>query len=136
MPVCLQRRRESSSVLWQMRRQLLLELVAILPHSCSAHLPLEGAIKEESFSEYTGLREEYVVKASALLRLYCALVGIASLRLVVRAAQVCSALPPDTLSGSRCTSASRCPPAPAHAAGGPAGHVVRAVIVVVMMLPE
>lgn len=65
-----------------MRRQLLLELVAILPHSCSAQLPMEGGMKEESFSEYSGLREEYVVKASALLRLYCALVGIASLRLV------------------------------------------------------
>lgn len=71
-----------------MRRQLLLELVAILPHSCSAQLPMDGGIKEENFSEYSGLREEYVVKASALLRLYCALVGIASLRLVFQDALV------------------------------------------------
>lgn len=66
-----------------MRRQLLLELVAILPHSCGAQLPMDGGIKEE----YSGLREEYVVKASALLRLYCALVGIASLRLVLQDAR-------------------------------------------------
>lgn len=80
---CFQRKRESSSVLWQMRRQLLLELVAILPHS-SVHLPIDGDMKEEPFSGYSGLREEHVVKASALLRLYCALVGIASLRLVTK----------------------------------------------------
>lgn len=136
MSVCLQRRRESSSVLWQMRRQLLLELVAILPHSCSTHLPMESGMKEESFSEYSGLREEYVVKASALLRLYCALVGIASLRLVVHDAQVCTAFPSDTLTGSRCTLASWSPPAPSNAAVGLTGRVACAVIVVIIMLPE
>lgn len=71
-------------MLWQMRRQLLLELVAILPHSSSTHLPIDGDMKAEPFSGYSGLREEHVVKASALLRLYCALVGIASLRLVTK----------------------------------------------------
>jgi len=29
---------------------------------------------------YSGLKEEHVVKASALLRLYCALMGIAGLK--------------------------------------------------------
>lgn len=74
-----QRKRESSSVLWQMRRQLLLELVAILPRSRSTHVPNNGDM-EEGGSGYSGLREEHVVKASALLRLYCALMGIAGLR--------------------------------------------------------
>lgn len=73
-----QRKRESSSVLWQMRRQLLLELVAILPRSRSTHVPNDGDM--EGGSGYSGLREEHVVKASALLRLYCALMGIAGLR--------------------------------------------------------
>lgn len=73
-----QRKRESSSVLWQMRRQLLLELVAILPRSRSTHVPNDGDM--EGSSGYSGLREEHVVKASALLRLYCALMGIAGLR--------------------------------------------------------
>lgn len=77
-----QRKRESSSVLWQMRRQLLLELVAILPRSRSTHVPNDGDMEEEGGSGYSGLREEHVVKASALLRLYCALMGIAGLRLV------------------------------------------------------
>lgn len=76
---CWQRKRESSSVLWQMRRQLLLELVAILPRSRSTHVPNDGNMEEVS-SGYSGLREEHVVKASALLRLYCALMGIAVLR--------------------------------------------------------
>lgn len=75
-----QRKRESSSVLWQMRRQLLLELVAILPRSRSTHVPNDGDM--EGGSGYSGLREEHVVKASALLRLYCALMGIAGLRYV------------------------------------------------------
>ncbi|GLD47162.1 integrator complex subunit 2 isoform X1, partial [Lates japonicus] len=74
-----QRKRESSSVLWQMRRQLLLELVAILPRSRSTHVPNDGDMEEEGSSGYSGLREEHVVKASALLRLYCALMGIAGL---------------------------------------------------------
>ncbi|XP_075875995.1 integrator complex subunit 2 [Nelusetta ayraudi] len=107
-----QRRRESSSVLWQMRRQLLLELVAILPHSCSTHLPMESGMKEESFSEYSGLREEYVVKASALLRLYCALVGIASLRPTDEEAeqllQLMTSRPPATPAGVRFVSLSFC----------------------------
>lgn len=77
---CCQRKRECSSVLWQMRRQLLLELVAILPRSRSTHVPNDGDMKEEGSSGYSGLREEHVVKASALLRLYCALMGIAGLR--------------------------------------------------------
>lgn len=75
-----QRKRESSSVLWQMRRQLLLELVAILPRSRSTHEPNDSVEDAESSSGYSGLREEHVVKASALLRLYCALMGIAGLR--------------------------------------------------------
>ena len=75
-----QRKRESSSVLWQMRRQLLLELVAILPRSRSTHVPNDSESDAESSSGYSGLREEHVVKASALLRLYCALMGIAGLR--------------------------------------------------------
>uniref|UniRef100_A0A6Q2YNK7 Integrator complex subunit 2 n=1 Tax=Esox lucius TaxID=8010 RepID=A0A6Q2YNK7_ESOLU len=74
-----QRKRESSSVLWQMRRQLLLELVAILPRSRSTHEPNDSVQDAESSSGYSGLREEHVVKASALLRLYCALMGIAGL---------------------------------------------------------
>lgn len=75
-----QRKRESSSVLWQMRRQLLLELVAILPRSRSTHVPNDQGMEEDTSSGYSGLREEHVVKASALLRLYCALMGIAGLR--------------------------------------------------------
>lgn len=78
--VSLQRKRESSSVLWQMRRQLLLELVAILPRSRSTHVPNDSDMDSDSSSGYSGLREEHVVKASALLRLYCALMGIAGLR--------------------------------------------------------
>lgn len=63
-----------------MRRQLLLELVAILPRSRSTHMPNDGDMEEAGGSGYSGLREEHVVKASALLRLYCALMGIAGLR--------------------------------------------------------
>ena len=81
-----QRKRESSSVLWQMRRQLLLELVAILPRSRSTHVPNDSEGDSArgrgggGARGYSGLREEHVVKASALLRLYCALMGIAGLR--------------------------------------------------------
>lgn len=67
-------------MLWQMRRQLLLELVAILPRSRSTHVPNDSDMETDSGSGYSGLREEHVVKASALLRLYCALMGIAGLR--------------------------------------------------------
>lgn len=35
---------------------------------------------EPNVSVYSGLKEEHVVKASALLRLYCALMGIAGLK--------------------------------------------------------
>lgn len=63
-----------------MRRQLLLELVAILPRSRSTHVPNDGDMEEAGASGYSGLREEHVVKASALLRLYCALMGIAGLK--------------------------------------------------------
>lgn len=63
-----------------MRRQLLLELVAILPRSRGTHMPNESNMEAEGGMGYSGLREERVVKASALLRLYCALMGIAGLR--------------------------------------------------------
>ncbi|KAG7259093.1 hypothetical protein CRUP_000408, partial [Coryphaenoides rupestris] len=63
-----QRKREGSSVLWQMRRQLLLELVAILPRSRSARLPEQpggGASRdEEPGPGYSGLREEHVLMTS------------------------------------------------------------------------
>lgn len=78
----LQRKREtSSSVLWQMRRQLLLELTGILPTVRSTRIVDEAdAETEPHVSVYSGLKEEHVVKASALLRLYCALMGIAGLK--------------------------------------------------------
>lgn len=78
----LQRKREtSSSVLWQMRRQLLLELTGILPTVRSTRVADEAdAETEPHVSVYSGLKEEHVVKASALLRLYCALMGIAGLK--------------------------------------------------------
>lgn len=78
----LQRKREtSSSVLWQMRRQLLLELMGILPTVRSARIVEEADVEmEPNVSVYSGLKEEHVVKASALLRLYCALMGIAGLK--------------------------------------------------------
>ncbi|KAL0182658.1 hypothetical protein M9458_022033, partial [Cirrhinus mrigala] len=41
--------------------------------------PFTHDMDSESSSGYSGLREEHVVKASALLRLYCALMGIAGL---------------------------------------------------------
>lgn len=39
-----------------------------------------GGSSSRGAGDYSGLREEHVVKASALLRLYCALMGIAGLR--------------------------------------------------------
>ncbi|KAM8899406.1 integrator complex subunit 2 isoform 1-T1 [Spinachia spinachia] len=106
-----QRKRESSSVLWQMRRQLLLELVAILPRSRSTHVPNDGNMEEVS-SGYSGLREEHVVKASALLRLYCALMGIAGLRPTDEEAeqllQLMTSRPPATPAGVRFVSLSFC----------------------------
>uniref|UniRef100_A0A8C8A1N0 Integrator complex subunit 2 n=1 Tax=Oryzias sinensis TaxID=183150 RepID=A0A8C8A1N0_9TELE len=107
-----QRKRESSSVLWQMRRQLLLELVAILPRSRSTRLPNDGGMEDEAASGYSGLREEHVVKASALLRLYCALVGIAGLRPTDEEAeqllQLMTSRPPATPAGVRFVSLSFC----------------------------
>ncbi|XP_067113721.1 integrator complex subunit 2 isoform X1 [Osmerus mordax] len=107
-----QRKRESSSVLWQMRRQLLLELVAILPRSRSTHVPNDSESDAESSSGYSGLREEHVVKASALLRLYCALMGIAGLRPTDEEAeqllQLMTSRPPATPAGVRFVSLSFC----------------------------
>uniref|UniRef100_A0A672GUQ4 Integrator complex subunit 2 n=1 Tax=Salarias fasciatus TaxID=181472 RepID=A0A672GUQ4_SALFA len=107
-----QRKRESSSVLWQMRRQLLLELVAILPRSRSTHVPNDGDPEEGGGSGYSGLREEHVVKASALLRLYCALMGIAGLRPTDEEAeqllQLMTSRPPATPAGVRFVSLSFC----------------------------
>ncbi|KAF3841251.1 hypothetical protein F7725_007113 [Dissostichus mawsoni] len=107
-----QRKRESSSVLWQMRRQLLLELVAILPRSRSTHVPNNSGMEEEPGSGYSGLREEHVVKASALLRLYCALMGIAGLRPTDEEAeqllQLMTSRPPATPAGVRFVSLSFC----------------------------
>lgn len=109
-----QRKRESSSVLWQMRRQLLLELVAILPRSRSTHVPNDTELgsEMERSSGYSGLREEHVVKASALLRLYCALMGIAGLRPTDEEAeqllQLMTSRPPATAAGVRFVSLSFC----------------------------
>ncbi|XP_056593232.1 integrator complex subunit 2 [Triplophysa dalaica] len=107
-----QRKRESSSVLWQMRRQLLLELVAILPRSRSTHVPNDSDMESDSGSGYSGLREEHVVKASALLRLYCALMGIAGLRPTDEEAeqllQLMTSRPPATPAGVRFVSLSFC----------------------------
>ncbi|XP_061754185.1 integrator complex subunit 2 [Nerophis ophidion] len=107
-----QRKRESSSVLWQMRRQLLLELVAILPRSRSTHVANDGDMDEEGGSGYSGLREEHVVKAGALLRLYCALMGIAGLRPTDEEAeqllQLMTSRPPATPAGVRFVSLSFC----------------------------
>uniref|UniRef100_A0A8C4SC60 Integrator complex subunit 2 n=2 Tax=Erpetoichthys calabaricus TaxID=27687 RepID=A0A8C4SC60_ERPCA len=108
-----QRKKESSSVLWQMRRQLLLELVAILPRSRSTHVPNDNEVDtEQPPSGYSGLREERVVKASALLRLYCALMGIAGLRPTDEEAeqllQLMTSRPPATPAGVRFVSLSFC----------------------------
>uniref|UniRef100_A0A671LB17 Integrator complex subunit 2-like n=1 Tax=Sinocyclocheilus anshuiensis TaxID=1608454 RepID=A0A671LB17_9TELE len=108
----VRRNNKSSSVLWQMRRQLLLELVAILPRSRSTHVPNDTDMDSESSSGYSGLREEHVVKASALLRLYCALMGIAGLRPTDEEAeqllQLMTSRPPATPAGVRFVSLSFC----------------------------
>ncbi|KAI5099789.1 integrator complex subunit 2 [Silurus meridionalis] len=109
-----QRKSQSSSVLWQMRRQLLLELVAILPCSHSACVPNDTRLSPETEgnSAYSSLREEHVVKASSLLRLYCALMGIAGLRPTDEEAeqllQLMTSRPPATPAGVRFVSLSFC----------------------------
>ncbi|KAG8122637.1 hypothetical protein E2320_018122 [Naja naja] len=109
-----QRKRESiSSVLWQMRRQLLLELMEILPTVRSLHIPEEAEPDmEPNISVYSGLKEEHVVKASALLRLYCALMGIAGLKPTDEEAeqllQLMTSRPPATPAGVRFVSLSFC----------------------------
>uniref|UniRef100_A0A8D0CEV5 Integrator complex subunit 2 n=1 Tax=Scleropages formosus TaxID=113540 RepID=A0A8D0CEV5_SCLFO len=107
-----QRKRESSSVLWQMRRQLLLELVGILPRSRSTHVPNDSEGDVSAGTICSGLREEHVVKASALLRLYCALMGIAGLRPTDEEAeqllQLMTSRPPATPAGVRFVSLSFC----------------------------
>ncbi|ETE61354.1 Integrator complex subunit 2, partial [Ophiophagus hannah] len=108
------RKRESiSSVLWQMRRQLLLELMEILPTVRSLHIPEEAEPDmEPNISVYSGLKEEHVVKASALLRLYCALMGIAGLKPTDEEAeqllQLMTSRPPATPAGVRFVSLSFC----------------------------
>uniref|UniRef100_A0A4W3JCT6 Integrator complex subunit 2 n=1 Tax=Callorhinchus milii TaxID=7868 RepID=A0A4W3JCT6_CALMI len=110
-----QRKREmSSSVLWQMRRQLLLELMAILPTVSSGRLGEDTADTdmEPNISVYSALKEENVVKASALLRLYCALMGIAGLKPTDEEAeqllQLMTSRPPATPAGVRFVSLSFC----------------------------
>ncbi|XP_029467424.1 integrator complex subunit 2 isoform X1 [Rhinatrema bivittatum] len=109
-----QRKKESSSsVLWQMRRQLLLELMDILPRVRSTHVVEEAnADMEPSVAVYSGLKEEHVVKASALLRLYCALMGIAGLKPTDEEAeqvlQLMTSRPPATPAGVRFVSLSFC----------------------------
>uniref|UniRef100_A0A8C8RNP9 Integrator complex subunit 2 n=1 Tax=Pelusios castaneus TaxID=367368 RepID=A0A8C8RNP9_9SAUR len=107
-----QRKKENiSSVLWQMRRQLLLELMVILPTVRSTHV-VEEADMEPHVSVYSGLKEEHVVKASALLRLYCALMGIAGLKPTDEEAeqllQLMTSRPPATPAGVRFVSLSFC----------------------------
>ncbi|KAM9456268.1 integrator complex subunit 2 [Clarias gariepinus] len=108
-----QRKSQSSSVLWQMRRQLLLELVAILPCSHSTLVPSETMLSPEvENAAHSTLREEHVVKASSLLRLYCALMGIAGLRPTDEEAeqllQLMTSRPPATPAGVRFVSLSFC----------------------------
>uniref|UniRef100_H3B054 Integrator complex subunit 2 n=1 Tax=Latimeria chalumnae TaxID=7897 RepID=H3B054_LATCH len=109
-----QRKREmSSSVLWQMRRQLLLELMTILPTVSSTRIAEESDTDTEpNVSGYCGLKEEHVVKASALLRLYCALMGIAGLKPTDEEAeqllQLMTSRPPATPAGVRFVSLSFC----------------------------
>ncbi|XP_015281767.1 PREDICTED: integrator complex subunit 2 [Gekko japonicus] len=109
-----QRKRETiGSVLWQMRRQLLLELMGILPTVRSTRITEEGdADTEPNVSVYSGLKEEHVVKASALLRLYCALMGIAGLKPTDEEAeqllQLMTSRPPATPAGVRFVSLSFC----------------------------
>ncbi|XP_063311286.1 integrator complex subunit 2 isoform X1 [Pelobates fuscus] len=105
----LRRKENSSSVLWQMRRQLLLELMGILPSAKSTEAD-SNAQSGPSF--YSGLKEEHVVKASALLRLYCALMGIAGLKPTDEEAeqvlQLMTSRPPATPAGVRFVSLSFC----------------------------
>uniref|UniRef100_A0A8D2L271 Integrator complex subunit 2 n=1 Tax=Varanus komodoensis TaxID=61221 RepID=A0A8D2L271_VARKO len=109
-----QRKRENlGSVLWQMRRQLLLELMGILPTVRSMHIREEAeADMEPNVSVYSGLKEEHVVEASALLRLYCALMGIAGLKPTDEEAeqllQLMTSRPPATPAGVRFVSLSFC----------------------------
>ncbi|XP_053563317.1 integrator complex subunit 2 [Bombina bombina] len=109
----LRRRENSSSVLWQMRRQLLMELMGILPATRSMHLAEETDTDGNPVvSTYTVLKEEHVVKASALLRLYCALMGIAGLKPTDEEAeqvlQLMTSRPPATPAGVRFVSLSFC----------------------------
>ncbi|MEQ2166549.1 Integrator complex subunit 2, partial [Goodea atripinnis] len=87
-------------------------LVAILPRSRSTHVPNDANMEDEGGSGYSGLREEHVVKASALLRLYCALMGIAGLRPTDEEAeqllQLMTSRPPATPAGVRFVSLSFC----------------------------
>ncbi|XP_072273333.1 integrator complex subunit 2 [Pyxicephalus adspersus] len=107
----LRRRENSSSVLWQMRKQLLSELMSILPAAKKTQIPQEGDPKRAA-SVYCGLKEEHVVKASALLRLYCALMGIAGLKPTDEEAeqvlQLMTSRPPATPGGVRFVSLSFC----------------------------
>lgn len=55
--------------------------MGILPTVRSTRIVEEADVEmEPTVSVYSGLKEEHVVKASALLRLYCALMGIAGLK--------------------------------------------------------
>lgn len=107
----LRRRENSSSVLWQMRKQLLSELKSILPAVKHTQMPQEGD-PERAASLYCGLKEEHVVKASSLLRLYCALMGIAGLKPTDEEAeqvlQLMTSRPPATPGGVRFVSLSFC----------------------------
>uniref|UniRef100_A0A8C7A9V5 Integrator complex subunit 2 n=1 Tax=Neovison vison TaxID=452646 RepID=A0A8C7A9V5_NEOVI len=109
----VRKRETSSSVLWQMRRQLLLELMGILPTVRSTRIVEEADVEmEPNVSVYSGLKEEHVVKASALLRLYCALMGIAGLKPTEEEAeqllQLMTSRPPATPAGVRFVSLSFC----------------------------
>ncbi|XP_068124850.1 integrator complex subunit 2 [Hyperolius riggenbachi] len=105
----LRRKENSSSVLWQMRKQLLAELMSILPAAKKSQTPQEG---DSATSLYCGLKEEHVVKASALLRLYCALMGIAGLKPTDEEAEqvlhLMTSRPPATPAGVRFVSLSFC----------------------------
>ncbi|KAM9320981.1 integrator complex subunit 2 [Gastrophryne carolinensis] len=103
----LRRKENSSSVLWQMRKQLLSELMSILQKKT-----LQEGDSERGTSPSCGLKEEHVVKASALLRLYCALMGIAGLKPTDEEAelvlQLMTSRPPATPAGVRFVSLSLC----------------------------
>ncbi|KAG8451677.1 hypothetical protein GDO86_003751 [Hymenochirus boettgeri] len=96
-----------------MRRQLLLELMGILPKARSGLAAEETeAGLDSGVSAYLGLKEEHVVKASALLRLYCSLMGIAGLKPTDEEAeqvlQLMTSRPPPTPAGVRFVSLSFC----------------------------